>query len=231
MFFAKKSQHSGFCNRREKCKFFFLNYSILNFLIFCLIFAKFAPRVHRKLLLKRNILPIHKLLWIITRSAQQSTLKQLLDNLFQPAVLKYLREASTNKRIKAWMEFLACGQAGAPPMSHLSYTTRDACVLMQLSSLLGGMKNLKKNKNFSCQSQLWGWFSHSRLQMRGKNKGKQAPWYLWINFWCWKGSKETGVWYQAEINIPTFLWWVWVKNRTLYTPCSRPNVVWSSQLQ
>lgn len=56
-------------------------------------------------------------------------------------------------------------------MTHLSYTTRDAGVLMQLSGLLEGIKNKKK---FSCQSQTLRLNFSLSAADEEKNKGKQA---------------------------------------------------------
>lgn len=50
------------------------------------------------------------------------------------------------------MEFLDGGRAGAPPMSHLPYTTWAACARMQLSGLLEGMENSQKNVFLSITS-------------------------------------------------------------------------------
>lgn len=76
MFFAKKITTCFFCNRKEKF-YHAKSPSELCLLNICKVCT------WSSLLLKRNILPIYKLLerWeIVTRSAQQSALKQLLAN-------------------------------------------------------------------------------------------------------------------------------------------------------
>lgn len=164
MFFAKKITTCFFCNRKEK---FYHAKPPQNCV--CLIFAKFAPGVHfclREIFCQStNFLKGEKSLHVQPNN--------LLWNSFWPTPFSSIsteislrgqhkqENQSVNGIFSLWP-----GRCS----THESFILHNKGCLCSNATVKSSRRAWKiiKKKNFSCQSQLWGWFSHSRLQMREK---------------------------------------------------------------
>lgn len=130
--------------------------------------------------------------------------------------ISLLWEASINKRIKAWMEFLALWPGRCS--THESFILHNKGCLCSNVTVRSSTRH-EKQKNFSCQSQPQQVADLLSLGYRWgeKNKGKQAAGCLWTTLGAEKVLRKQvcGIMHNKHPSTPVIS--PWVKNRTLYT--------------